>query len=332
MCEKGHKMGRNSKKRSQTQLSKESKAAIIVLEVAVLLTIVVIICAVLNGNIISTMEETTKYVLQSQTTTEESQSKSDSLIPDLFLTEQQNSPETTAGNDFSFSLDTPTQPPQKQPDVNAEADPSAWGKAEIVAKAAEAINKTKLYKNNLTVNHKETFNATVTECSGGSIVQSIANVMVGWVVKPTDETLNYNNGYTVNTEGETVPIILPKRGNFYLDAQGVTNASATRNGGNYILRISLVSESVGMGQVPTHNAGAIGYLDTNSFDISFMQVDRADIIYSGSSIELHINGDGYVTYAAYKVPMTINGAAHRGSISGSATFVGEQTETWILNY
>ncbi len=325
-------MRNNSKHRRRSRISKESSIAIIVLEVAALLTIIAVICAIFSGDILPATQETTKYVLQSQLTSEETQSQTNNVLFDLTETEQQIPVDITADYAFTFSSDTPTEFSQKPPEANMVQDPSMWGKAEIIEKAAQAINKTKAYKNNLAVHHKETFNATVTECSGGSIVQTIANIMVGWVVKPTDETLNYANGYAVNTEGENVPIILPKRGDFRLDSQGVTSASATRSGDKYIIRMNLVSESVGMGQVPTHNAGAIGYLDTNSFDISFMEVDRADIMYSGSSIELHINQDGYVTYANYKVPMTINGAAHRGSISGSATFVGEQTETWTLNF
>ena len=84
--------------------------------------------------------------------------------------------------------------------------------------------------------------------------------------------------------------------------------------------------------IPKHNASAVGYLDVASFDISFMDIDSADIVYKGSSIELRINADGFVTYANYKIPLHIEGSAHKGSISGSATFEGEQTEEWRLDW
>jgi hypothetical protein len=103
-------------------------------------------------------------------------------------------------------------------------------------------------------------------------------------------------------------------------------------GNEYVIKINLVEESVGMYEIPTHNAAAVGYLDVASFDISFMDIDSADIVYKGSSIELRINADGYVTYANYKIPLHIEGAAHKGSISGSATFEGEQTEEWRLDW
>ena len=211
-------------------------------------------------------------------------------------------------------------------------DPSGWSKAQIISKAKEAVNKTKAYQGNLTVTHTEGFSANVTECSAGGIIRSVVDLMIGWVVKPVEETLVYQNGRTVNSEGETVPIILPKRNAFSLDESGVKSATVHRSGNEYVIKINLVEESVGMYDVPKHNASAVGYLDVASFDISFMEVDSADIVYKGSSIELRINAEGYVTYANYNIPLHIEGSAHKGSISGSATFEGEQTEEWRLNW
>lgn len=211
-------------------------------------------------------------------------------------------------------------------------DPSGWSKAQIISKAKEAVNKTKAYQGNLTVTHTEGFSANVTECSAGGIIRSVVDLMIGWVVKPVDETLVYQNGSAVNSEGETVPIILPKRNAFSLDESGVKTATVHRSGNEYVIKINLVEESVGMYDVPKHNASAVGYLDVASFDVSFMEVDSADIVYKGSSIELRINAEGYVTYANYKIPLHIEGSAHKGSISGSATFEGEQTEEWRLDW
>ena len=211
-------------------------------------------------------------------------------------------------------------------------DPSGWSKVQIISKAKEAVNKTKAYQGNLTVTHTEGFSANVTECSAGGIIRSVVDLMIGWVVKPVEETLVYQNGRTVNSEGETVPIILPKRNAFSLDESGVKSATVHRSGNEYVIKINLVEESVGMYDVPKHNASAVGYLDVASFDISFMEVDSADIVYKGSSIELRINAEGYVTYANYNIPLHIEGSAHKGSISGSATFEGEQTEEWRLNW
>ncbi len=214
---------------------------------------------------------------------------------------------------------------------NILPDASGWSTAQIVSKAKDAVNKTKAYTGNLTVKHSEGFTADVTECSAGGIVRSVVDLMLGWVVKPVEETLVYQNGKTVNSEGETVPIILPKRNAFSLSESGVQSATVQQTGNEYIIKIKLVEECVGMYEVPKYNAGAVGYLDVAGFDISFMDIDSADIVYKGSSIELRINADGFVTYAKYKIPLHIEGSAHKGSISGSATFEGEQTEEWRLN-
>lgn len=314
--------------------SKENRTIIIVLEVAVLLTIVIITCAVLQGDIVELFEETTMYVLQNQQTTEEEYVYGTQFVSgDDGATEKTSSGGESVAYNYTGSVFPGLNNQQTQGSTgNTLSDPSGWSKSQIIKTAADAVNKTKAYKNNLTVHHKETFNATVTECTGGGIVQSVANVMVGWVVKPVDETLNYSNGYAKNSEGETVPIILPKRGNFSLSESGVTSANVRRSGNSYVIKLQLVPESVGIGEVPVNNAGSVGYLDVANFDISFMEVDSADITYKGSSIELHINEQGYVTYAVYKVPLEIEGSAHKGSISGSATFVGEQSEVWTLNY
>lgn len=291
-----------------------------------MLTVVVVTIAVVGGNFsFGNNKETTLYVTQAFTDDTTNSKSSLTLLPDDNKSnsnkgETQNGGNSQGGN----SLVSGNQ--------SSLADPSGWSTNQIISKAKDAVNKTKAYKGSLTVDHNESFTADVTDCSAGGIVRTVVDLMIGWVVKPVEETLVFQNGKAVNSEGETVPIILPKRNNFSLDSSGVKSASVQRVGDEYVIKITLVEESVGMYQVPKHNAGAVGYLDVANFDISFMEVDSADIVYKGSSIELRINAEGYVTYANYKIPLHIDGSAHRGSISGSATFEGEQTEEWYLNF
>ncbi len=318
------------KKTNKFLSSKDNRTIIIILEIAVLLTIIVLTCALLKGRILPGSDKPTLYVTQFQSTEVNDETSS---VQSGLKGEGQESTANLQSNVNTDNLNTSLSGIQSGDNDNGLlSDPSGWSTEQILAIAKDSVNKTKLYKKNLTVHHKENFEATVTECTGGGIVQSIANLMVGWVVKPVDETLSYSGGFAKNSEGETVPIILPKRNGFELTSKGVASASANRLGNQYVIKIAIVPESVGINNVPVHNAGAIGYLDVGSFDISFMEVDSADITYRGSSMELHINSEGYVTYAAYKVPLTIEGSAHKGSISGSATFVGEQSEIWTLNY
>lgn len=290
-----------------------------------MLTVVVVTIAVMSGNFsFGNNKEITLYVTQPFTDDTTNSKSSLTLLPDDNKSnsnngETQNDGSSQGGN----SLVSGNQ--------SSLADPSGWSTNQIISKAKDAVNKTKAYKGSLTVDHNESFAADVTDCSAGGIVRSVVDLMIGWVVKPVEETLVFQNGKAVNSEGETVPIILPKRNNFSLDSSGVKSASVQRVGDEYVIKITLIEESVGMYQVPKYNAGAVGYLDVANFDISFMEVDSADIVYKGSSIELRINAEGYVTYANYKIPLHIDGSAHRGSISGSATFEGEQTEEWYLN-
>ncbi len=223
-------------------------------------------------------------------------------------------------------------PVQNTPSTPNLEDPSGWSQGKILEKAKNAVNKTKQYKGSVTVSHSESFTADVTECTGGEIVKGVANIMIGWIVKPVDETLTYNNGKAVNSEGETIPLLLPLKNNFLLTQSGVKSAKAYKTGSEYVIKISLVEERVGINDVPTHNAASIGYLDVKNFDLSILTIDSADIVYKGSSLELHINADGFVTYAKYSIPLNVSGAGHSGSISGTAVFDGEQTEIWNFNW
>lgn len=317
-----------------------NKVVIIVLEAAVLLTIVVLTVAVLTGNSPLKEEEVTIYVPPTitaySTVYNLPNGGSDYSSVNNSSVNNPNNAYNNAANDFSASNqvndNTGSVPVTGNNSVATLSDPSGWTTAQIISKAKDAVNKTKAYTGGLSVNHSESFNADVTECTGGEVVKSVVNMMVGMVVEPVNETLSYQNGQAVNSEGETVPIILPKRGSFSLNEGGVKSASAQLSGNEYVIKITLVSESVGMYDVPTHNAASVGYLDVASFDLSFMEIDSADIVYKGTSFELRINADGYVTYANYKIPLHINGSAHKGSISGSATFEGEQIEEWRLNW
>ena len=314
-------------KKSENSGVKLNKNVFLISGFAILLTLVVILCVVLikvnsesknnSQNDIST-SIVYKEGLTFAPTKENENNREDETVQ--IITENRDN-----------NADRPVTNNQNSPE-NILPDSSNWTTSQIIAKAKEAVNKTKAYTGNLTVAHSEGFTADVTECSAGGIVRSVVDLMIGWVVKPVEETLVYQNGKTVNSEGETVPIILPKRNAFSLSESGVQSATVQQTGNEYIIKIKLVEESVGMYEVPKHNAGAVGYLDVAGFDISFMDVDSADIVYKGSSIELRINAEGYVTYANYKIPLHIEGSAHKGSISGSATFEGEQTEEWRLDW
>ncbi len=221
---------------------------------------------------------------------------------------------------------------QGGPGGQASVNVSSWDKTTIIAKLREAITKTKAYRGNITVNHKESFTANVTECTVGALGQKVANFLVESVVKPTEEVYSYTNGRTTTAEGENVEMLLPKNGAFTLTPDGAKDVSVSSENGGYVIKITLVPESVGMYDVPKHNAAAIGYLDVASINTSYMTVTNAKIDYKGSTIEAHINLDGYVTSAVYNIPLHAYGAAEALGINGEANFDGQQTEIWKINW
>lgn len=219
---------------------------------------------------------------------------------------------------------------QQTPGGNGASSVSNLGKAEILSKMTAAINQTKSYKGNLAVHHSESFIANITECTGGAIGQKVANTLVGAVVKPTDQTLNFSNGTAVTNEGETTQILLPKNSQFSLSADGVKSANAYEEGNLTVYTVTLVQENVDQVKIPHHNSKGVGYLNVASIDLMGMTITSGEIQYLGSSILIKVNPQGYVTYARYTIPLHVYGEGAKGSLSGYAVFDGEQTEIWEL--
>lgn len=221
---------------------------------------------------------------------------------------------------------------QTETETKTAANVAAMTNQQLLDTLTAAVNKTKAYTGNVTVNHIESFEANVTECTGGSIVKSVANTIVGMVINPVDEVLSFSGGNATNSDGEILPILLPQNDNFALSIGNIKSISGAINGSDTVIKVQLVQESVDLYTVPAANASAIGYLDINSYDTSVLEITSATINYVGSSFEVHIRPDGYVSYAKYEMPMNVKGSAKSGSISGSAVFDGQQTEVWKFNW
>lgn len=237
-------------------------------------------------------------------------------------------------------VESTTQPPvietttlaQPEPTTQAQVDPSAWTKAQIVAAYKDAVTKTKAYTNNISVRHVEGLTAEITKITGGSMIAGLANNIVSGFVKPVDETLNFTNGTAVNSEGETTQILLPNDKPCTLTEAGVASATATKSGDNIVIKITLVPETVGLSDVPVHNASAVGYLNIGDVDLGVVSIAGGSIAYKGSTIEATINADGYVTQCKYAVPLTLEGTGKAMGINAELALDGVQTEDWIINW
>lgn len=212
------------------------------------------------------------------------------------------------------------------------ADPSGWTVQQIVDYVNSAVNQTRAYTGNLNVHHTETITAVLTKAPGGSLIQSIANPIIEGAIKPTDETLTFANGQAVDTEGDTVPILLPKKAAFSLNANGVASATARAEGTDTVIEIALVREVGTLDAPPQYNSTAIGYLNAGMVDLSAVTVTSCDITYTGSTMKLRVNQSGYVVTADYYVPFVVEAAGKAMFISAEVTCEGTDSESWVLNW
>ena len=224
------------------------------------------------------------------------------------------------------------QPTQEQTTVRDKEDPAQWTTEEILSYLTTAINTTKAYSGNLSIDHTEAFTFNITKCPGGSIGVNLASMIASGVLKPNTETLHYSGGMAVDSEGKTVPILLPKRTNFSLPAEGVKNATASKSGNNTVIEVTLVEEHGSIDTAPKYNAGAIGYLDSNDLDLSLLTIKTLDVSYPGSTMVVQIDEQGRVVSASYTVYLAIDASGSAMGFSGSFACNGSQKEDWKLNW
>lgn len=242
--------------------------------------------------------------------------------------------QTTAPQNSLLPEET-TAPGQTQETTtqgSAASDPSSWTTAEILKFTTDAVTKTKAYTDNVTVDHSEAFDVRITEAPGGSIVMNAADSIIASVAKPSQETLTFVGGKTINGEGETVPLLLPKRGAFTLTVDGIASATARKSGNDTIIHIQLVKEVGTLTDHPKHHAASVGYLDSSDVDLGSIKLNYLDITYSGTTMDYVINSDGYVTSVDYKIPIHIAVEAKIMGITAAGKCEGSQSESWKINW
>ncbi len=256
-----------------------------------------------------------------------------STIPTTQPTTQPSTVPTTQPSTAPSTLPSTTEPTSADVPVVVldwrKADPSTWTQEQMLTYLSEAVNKSKSYTGDLTVNHTENFTAEVLDCTGGSLATYVVNQVVQTMSDPSDEVFQFKNGTTVNSEGETIPILLPQAGAFTLPIEGVQSITATKDGDSVNIHLVLVPESVALNEIPVYNPQAIGFLQLTQIQ-NFLTLTALDIDYKGSSIDATINSDGYVSKATYTIPIHTYAGGEKGVLSGSATFEAEQVEVWEL--
>ena len=232
-----------------------------------------------------------------------------------------------------------TQPSTEAPSADvpqstqsAATDPSTWTTDQIVQNLANAVNQTKAYTGPVNVHRTETLDIAVTDVTGGNVVKNLVNGLISDIGGPEDEMLAFNGGIAVNSEGESMPMLLPAAGNFALTPAGVASATATAEGDNVKIQLNLAQEAASMGQVPPHHSSCIGYMDISTFGITVVDITRADTTYKGTTITAVINSAGNVVSYSYDMPLSISFTGSKGPISADVAIDAHQVETWEVQW
>lgn len=312
-------------------------------EVKAIIAVVLAVWILLMGIEIGSIREKKKLASATETNTTTTQSSTltttqpaNPIVPNGDAVPGGETTTTTTTQPSSASVSSTT--------ASAEnVDVSTLTKEQIVAKAAEAVNKVKS-EQNMTAHKTETITVNLTALSVESL-RSIVNSVISSVVgDPTDEIITVVNGTATYPDGSTKPIkeaIPPSNDvtkDFTLTADGVQSATATKQGDNTVYTLNLVPETTtGASPIPTHNAKAIGYLNLMGLDLpSMVTIVDSNMQYTGSTVEVTVNGAGQVVKLVNKMPMTGDGTAKARvvvtDVEGRAEFEGSLNEVWEFTY
>ncbi len=219
--------------------------------------------------------------------------------------------------------------------ASPEGDASSWSTQQILDKLTLAMNTTKSSTGNCTAHHKEGITVEITDCPGGNTVKNLITPLVEKFTQPTEEDITFTNGAGTNAEGEAVTFnsIPPVNKNFSLPAEGVASASASSDGTNTVITVTLVEEKTTLASpVPPYTSNVIGYLDVNSLDLGSVNIESCDFTYTGSTVTATIDSSNRLVNIKYRLPMAVTGSGSMGFIKATVGFTGEQNEEWTFTW
>lgn len=245
---------------------------------------------------------------------------------------QQNQ-NANANNQVQAPADNANQ--AQTPAASPEGDPSSWNTQQIIDKLTLAMNTTKSSTGSCTAHHKEGITVEITDCPGGNTVKNIITPLVDKFTKPTEEDITFTNGAGTNAKGESITFnsIPPVDKNFSLPAAGVASASASSDGTNTVINVTLVEEKTTLDSpVPQYTSNVIGYLNLNNLDLGSVKITACDFTYTGSSVTATIDSNNRIVSIKYRLPMVVTGSGSMGFIKATVGFTGEQNEEWTFNW
>ena len=245
---------------------------------------------------------------------------------------QQNQ-NANANNQAQAPADNANQ--AQTPAASPEGDPSSWNTQQIIDKLTLAMNTTKSSTGSCTAHHKEGITVEITDCPGGNTVKNIITPLVDKFTPPTEEDITFANGAGTNAKGESITFnsIPPVNKNFSLPAAGVASASASSDGTNTVINVTLVEEKTTLDSpVPQYTSNVIGYLNLNNLDLGSVKITACDFTYTGSSVTATIDSNNRIVSIKYRLPMAVTGSGSMGFIKATVGFTGEQNEEWTFNW
>lgn len=192
----------------------------------------------------------------------------------------------------------------------------------------KSVNKTKNYRGVQKFHHIENLSAEFKKCTGGEIAVSIANKITEKIITPTDEILNFSNGYAENSKQEKISALLPINKPFSLEEKDITNISTSEENGLSVVTVQIPSEKVENNGIPAINAKSIGYIDFEDIDTGVAEITSVSVLYKGSTVKAYISEDGFTEKILYTVPVYIELEAKIGHMEGFAVIEGLQSELW----
>ena len=152
----------------------------------------------------------------------------------------QQNPNANANNRVQTPADNANQ--AQTPAASPEGDPSSWNTQQIIDKLTLAMNTTKSSTGSCTAHHKEGITVEITDCPGGNTVKNLITPIVDKFTQPTEEDITFTNGAGTNAKGESITFnsIPPVDKNFSLPAAGAASASASSDGTNTVINVTLV--------------------------------------------------------------------------------------------
>lgn len=245
----------------------------------------------------------------------------------------QQNPNANANNRVQTPADNANQ--AQTPAASPEGDPSSWNTQQIIDKLTLAMNTTKSSTGSCTAHHKEGITVEITDCPGGNTVKNLITPIVDKFTQPTEEDITFANGAGTNSKGESITFnsIPPVDKNFSLPAAGVASASASSDGTNTVINVTLVEEKTTLDSpVPQYTSNVIGYLNLNNLDLGSVKVTACDFTYTGSSVTATIDSNNRIVNIKYRLPMAVTGSGSMGFIKATVGFTGEQNEEWTFNW